>query len=457
MNGATITRRSHVLLACWDGEAPHAGDLTVDTVSRFFGIRVTACTADNIQPESESDHGDWLGRVVFWIPVLRGDTARPDHGRHPCYLHAVGDGILDAHATMPGGLRLRLTDLNEYNRELSRLAHDRRQVWSESLMRALPAEVAIPDRALLEAIDQEYVKADSLATRMQWQSNRLFNLFGIMTFTMGLAYLVYDQIFESRGLLIAYMLVLFASLLAYYLVKDKGWFGKHLCYRALAETLRVRFYLATAGLDHQVLSRNLMVVSGLHRFRGFSWIGFVLDLIGSEAGEAPRDQGPTPREHDARLEHFIEKVWIEAQYHYFVHKVNQMEKDSRRVGRLKNVMFVAAVIDISAMCVFGQALSHVDRFTGLPIKNLLTFLSGFIAVVLGVWELRQNKMAIRELLWQYRNQLGQFARARVQLQRTAAGPARDEVLVELANHSLMETYLWVIHRYHREHAPPSAK
>jgi hypothetical protein len=65
-------------------------------------------------------------------------------------------------------------------------------------------------------------------------------------------------------------------------------------------------------------------------------------------------------------------------------------------------------------------------------------------------------MALQELLWQYRNQLSQYQRARSQLQRTTSRVRRDEILKELGENSLMEIYLWAIHRYHREHAPPGA-
>jgi hypothetical protein len=77
-------------------------------------------------------------------------------------------------------------------------------------------------------------------------------------------------------------------------------------------------------------------------------------------------------------------------------------------------------------------------------------------VLLGVWELHQDKMATRELLWQYRNQLSHFTRARVQLARMTTRRCRRAVLAELGKDSLMESYLWAIHRYHREHEPPSA-
>jgi hypothetical protein len=104
---------------------------------------------------------------------------------------------------------------------------------------------------------------------------------------------------------------------------------------------------------------------------------------------------------------------------------------------------------------FGDVLHHLDARTGVPVRNVLTFCSGALAVVLGVWELHQNKMALQELLWQYRNQLSQFERARMQLRRTSSRSRRDDIIEELGKNSLMEIYLWAIHRYHREHAPPS--
>jgi hypothetical protein len=93
---------------------------------------------------------------------------------------------------------------------------------------------------------------------------------------------------------------------------------------------------------------------------------------------------------------------------------------------------------------------------GVPVRNILTFSMGALAVLLGVWELHQDKMATRELLWQYRNQLRHFARARVLLARIKTPRRRQAVLAELGKDSLMESYLWAIHRYHREHEPPAA-
>ena len=71
---------------------------------------------------------------------------------------------------------------------------------------------------------------------------------------------------------------------------------------------------------------------------------------------------------------------------------------------------------------------------------------GLLAVALASRKLHQNKMATRELLWQYRNELKHFRRARAQLARMPAAGHHLEILADLGKESLMESYLWTIHR-----------
>ena len=93
---------------------------------------------------------------------------------------------------------------------------------------------------------------------------------------------------------------------------------------------------------------------------------------------------------------------------------------------------------------------------GVSLKNFVTFLQGVFALLLGAWQLRDNNKASRELLLQYRNQGAHFARARQRLAGLTDLVERNRILLELGRDSLMESYMWTIHRYHREHEPPSA-
>lgn len=447
-----LIRRASLLLACWDGNSSKRPNDTADQVFRFLGVAGEQSDSGNrIEISTVIDDLEVTARLVSWVPVRRGDDGQSDGVGQACYLLFAGDNVLEVQQSMPSLLGRRLADLNEYNSEFDRVVADGGLVRSQSLLGSNAAMMGLDNASDLENIDRQFVKADSLAGYMQRRSDRLFNAFGITAFAMGLAYLIYDKISESKVLLLFYVLILFASLLGYYFVQTKRWFGKYLSYRALAETLRVRFYLAVAGVDRHMHSRELIELTGIHRFAGFGWIIIVLDGIESgAAGEADSSENHALR---ARL---VEYNWVEDQYRYFVRKVATMERHRFWVRRLKSGVFVAVLIELLAMFMFGGALNNIDARTGLPFKNVLSFCGGCLAVMLGVWELRQNKMAVQELLWQYRNQLLQFQRARKQLQRTTSRRRRDAIVEQLGQNSLMEIYLWAIHRYHREHAPPAA-
>jgi hypothetical protein len=158
---------------------------------------------------------------------------------------------------------------------------------------------------------------------------------------------------------------------------------------------------------------------------------------------------------DLRRTRCVEKHWIESQHSYFSRKVARLESSSHRLKILRNTLFVVILLVIMTLFLFGEKMGGDESHPGISMRNMLTFSMGFLAVLLGVWELHQDKMATRELLWQYRNQLVHFARAKLELLRFATPNRRHEVLVGLGKDSLMESYLWTIHRYHREHEPPT--
>ena len=137
-------------------------------------------------------------------------------------------------------------------------------------------------------------------------------------------------------------------------------------------------------------------------------------------------------------------------------KVATIERTGVRVRRLKRLLVCGMFVLIVAMFGFDDRMEHYNAAFGVSLKNLVTFALGFLALVLGVWQLHENKMASRELLWQYRSQRQHFGRARRQLARLTSPALRNEVLIDLARDSLMESYRWIMHRYHREHEPPTS-
>jgi len=447
----TLIRRSSLLLALWDGQSLPLPGGTADTVLRFLGIRTDAnMAADSIVLVDAAEDTDTSERLVYWIPAVRSSGTQASSEHQPCFLRCVGDNTLLMQRVMPESLAFQLNGLNRYNREYRELVASGGLATNDSLLSTLPPDAPLHDEMKLADIDAQYVKADSLAMHYQLRSDLLFRLFGVMTFTMGLAYLIYEKLTESKLLLIAYLFILLGSLGLYYILRGKHWFAKHLTYRALAETMRAKFYLRLAGVDHRVNATEVLGLSGIDRFHGFGWISFVLAGV-----EVPDVRAETIHDMDLRRTRCVEKYWIESQHSYFTRKVERLEISSHRLKLLRNTLFIVILLVIMALFLFGDEMVGDESHPGINIRNMLTFCMGFLAVLLGVWELHQDKMATRELLWQYRNQLIHFARARLELVRFLTPSRRHEVLVGLGKDSLMESYLWTIHRYHREHEPPT--
>lgn len=442
-----LIRKGNLMLALWDGKVAHRPGGTADTVLRYLRVR----TDENhharhveFAPGDPSANTD--APFLYWIPIAPSGTAGFLMQTEPCSLTGLGDTIQSCGAEPPAAVRSRLEDLNQYNKDFRRIASEVSD--ANSLANGIPADLTVADANRLRRIDAEYVKADALALYYQKRSDGLFGLFGAFAFMIGSLYLIYDKLGENLVFLEAYLSVLAISLVLYRTLYSKIWFVKHLRYRALAETMRVNFYLCLAGVGQRVDSAEILALSGIARFEGFGWIGYMLRNV--ESVQVRAAQAP-----DVRCSDYVREAWVENQCRYFKRKVRQLELKSRRVALGQSVTLAITILVLLARMLFASSMKDVYVMANVPLKNVLMLGVGVAALFLGAWKLHQSKMATRELIWQYKNQLTHFSQSSSELQRTAMPARRIEVLVELARRSVMECYIWTIHRYHREHAPPA--
>ena len=443
-----LLRRTSLMLALWDGRPSALPGGTADTVLRYLNLRngqvANEAPLTFIDASEDSEPSlSW----AYWIPARRREDVRLLETQPPCFLAGIGDSVLQRYATIPGPLLHQFAELNDYNCQFARLTKHELLGRRDSLLDALPPNMPVAERAVMSDIDVEYGKADALAVHYQRRSDRLFKFFSVATFSMAIAYLSYERIAETSLLLYAYLLVFVSGMGLHLALHGQRWFARHLIYRVIAETMRAKFFLRLAGADDLVKEQEVLALSGIDRFHGFDLVRCVVKSVEPLAVHPPE---PSDLETVA-----VERTWIQSQERYFVSKVARLERNSMRVARLKKVLFVVILAVVVALVTYGESMHHTQMGLGVNLKNLLTFSMGLVAVSFGVWELHQNKMATRELLWQYRNQLSHFSRARVQLSRSTSEIRRREILAELGKDSLMESYLWTIHRYHREHEPPA--
>jgi hypothetical protein len=444
-----LLRRTSLMLALWDGRPSQLPGGTADTLLRYLNLRngpavgETPLTFIDASEDLESP-SSW----VYWIPARRRDSAHSLETTTPCFISGLGDSVLQKYPAVPVALHHQLAELDDYNRQLGLLNKRGALARPDSLLDALPRDLPVPDRALMSDIDVEYGKADSLAVYYQRRSDRLFKFFSIATFSMVFAYICYERIVESSVLLYGYLFCMVSGIGVYLALQGQRWFARHLIYRVIAETMRAKFFLRLSGADDLVKEQEVLALSGIDRFHGFELVRCVVKSVEPLVIHPPEPSSP---------ETFaVERIWIQSQERYFISKVERLERKSARIARLKMLLFVVVLAVIVAFIVAGDSLHHIQVGFGIHLKNLLAFFMSLVGVLYAVWELHHNKMATRELLWQYRNQLSHFSRARVQLAHSTTPTRRREILAELGKDSLMESYLWTIHRYHREHEPPAS-
>jgi len=435
-----------ILLAMWDGEDRGLPGGTGDTVLRYLGL----VTKEGARPprqlplrEAEAKAADGE-RPVFWLRTRRNESEGMNAAAG--FLGIADDGeVVVSGQQLPQRLAEELDKLVDYARDAGSHVDAEQHPWGLVSDEALSLRPGAADS--LRAIDYEYRRADLLAVHHQQRSDRLFKAFSLMAAVMGFLFLVYAKIYPGKVFLAGYLVLFGGGFLLFSLAVREGWFTRHLMYRAVAESLRTRFYLTVAGVTPRGIEQHLMRLLGVRRIAGFSWIGHILRAC------TPFELGST---HDDRAAfEWVRKTWIEDQHKYFHRKAHALHHAHERLERFKAVILVTMAIAVASLMFFKGFYSEV-HIAGLPLKTYMVFLLGLVPFWLGVWEIYQAKMAIKELGWQYQNQLFHLERAAGALRHTVSHKRAIHILDDTAERLLADTYLWTVQRFHREHEPPAA-
>lgn len=213
--------------------------------------------------------------------------------------------------------------------------------------------------------------------------------------------------------------------------------------------MRVRFYLNLAGAHNRVDIQELLQTTGISNYQGFSWIRYVL-----------RSTRPVPSDLESGLaEARIEAArvsWIEDQANYFHRKTHGLHQHHHKLEKIKQWVVGGLVAAAIILVFFKKTLVGIDLGGHLTLKTMLIFFMGLLPFWLGIWEIYQNKMAVKELMWQYQTQWERFASVDKLLKQSCQVKFQLDSVARLGEISIIENCLWIIQRYHRDHEPPTA-
>lgn len=448
--GDYLQRRSNLMLGLWDAGFERLEGGTADVLLSYLYGREW--------PRNDTEIGSLKfveeapltpsANLVAWIEVGRQSGAGP-RPHSLSYLGVMPDArTVGRTEEMPSVLKQRLAALRAHFEEYDHLKESGQAKSTGALLDNLPEKPPASLHSIAARIDAEYQRADSLALQNQKRSDRIFKVFGLIAGAMGLFFLLYAKIAALQLFLIVYLLLFASGYLIFRLAKKTHWFSRHLVCRVIAETMRVHFYMVLAGVNDRINMHRLVSLTGVENFSGFSWLFDILRMV----QPLPTDGGVPNR----KTLSLVKEGWIDDQSAYFQSKIQSLSHSHHRLERFKNGLLALSIIGIAVLLLFKYPLTSVVFTGNLDLKTVMVFLIGLLPLWLGIWEAYQSKMAMRELLWQYRNQAEHFRRAVEQANGTISEEEFQRVIADLGERSLFETYLWTIHRYHREVEPPSA-
>jgi hypothetical protein len=422
---------------------------TLDVLTSFLEQRFDAEPSDEVpDPIRSSDEApDHAGPTAVWIQGARAgsDSTDAPSVQPAVYVGPSGiSGVWHGGHAIPPALTNMLEDLSRTTLESTRTDA---APAGYPLLRVGPGELGPIQRDALDDIHAAYLAADSLAMVNQTRSDWAFIGASLIAAGMGFAFLWFAKIDDHLGWLYAYLWLFAVGYVLFRMAHSRRWLHNHLSFRVLAETLRVRYFMALLGLDGAVDVRRVMAQTGVSSFPGFAWAREA-DRIG-----VPLAQGlPDSIESQGRV---VNVHWVDDQAAYFGRKVKELKIRHERLELVQRGLYVLSFLAVLGIIAFGADLKSVYVPGHVSLKTILIFLMGLLPLWLTLWELHQGRMATRELLWQFRNQATIFGRASAELKGLGHDDAKAQIYVDLAERSLFETYLWTIHRFHREFSPPS--
>jgi hypothetical protein len=444
--GLYLARSAHVLIALWDGGSERKPGGTLDVLSRYLDRSYDPDPNTGLPNSIDADDGsvEMPGPTAIWIDSARSDGV-PPKATKTTYVAASGlPGTWRTSDQMPASLCRMLDDLSAVA-AVSNSVRASRQNYP--LLDQIPTDIDPSRRIALQETHDAYSAADELALIHQSRSDSSFLWASLIAAAMGFAFLWFAKINDHIAWLYGYLALFLVGYALFRAAQSRRWLRHHLSLRVLAETLRVRFFTTLLGVAEQVDVRRLLALTGVSSFPGFGW-----------AVEADRIGVPTtqqlPTELAAQSE-LVRAAWVDDQARYFERKVERLHARHGRLEQIQRVLYVLSFATAIAIVVFGSELKTVYAPGHVSSKTILVFLMGLLPLWLTLWELHQGRMATRELLWQFRNQASLFRRASVELSNPNTDEAKQQIYIELAERSLFETYLWTIHRFHREFTPPS--
>jgi len=285
------------------------------------------------------------------------------------------------------------------------------------------------------SIHDLFLTADILA--QDYKSRFFMGLKLIYGFAIsaGISFIVYADLEAQITMIYPYLAFLTLSFSLAWLVARKGWHQRYIQYRALAEGLRIQFYLALAGIRifrpekflHNTYLRSQDMTLG--------WIRNILRTAGLKINFSGHETS------DAAINFVIEQ-WVgdakNGQAAYFKRKSLEVSKHLRLTRLVGKIAFLLGGLSALALVLIQLDINPLYR-------NLLIASMGLLPLIAFFFDAYAQKKADNELVSQYQNMNSIFSKASIKLKNAASKKERQHILYSLGIAALEENTEWLLH------------
>jgi hypothetical protein len=424
-----LSAHCHILIALWDGKTSGKLGGTAQVV-RFhhhdvmpgYSTRTVASQQMLIDDES-----DLIYHIVCSRDIEKGAPAKPFKPLD-CWWF-TNDRLEPRSRELPIQHELVFQRGSEFSEDATtfqgRIATESWPLMNEQSAADLPSG--------LSSINHLFCISDWLAIHYQKLTYATLRGTHLLAFLMGLMFILYSDL-RTQEIFMLLFLLFFAIAAALQKYAKKGaWHRKYLDYRALAEGLRVQFYLSAAGITSDNESKfthdNFLQTQDPE----LGWIRNVMRVAGTRC-DAEREVS------DAGLQ-FTLKEWVgdeqSGQLAYYRRKAEQWVQRNRNTERLSMLSLVTSIIVILLILVGGNRLAD----------GLVDPLFAFMGAMLLAYAVRQGyaqSTAEKELIKQYEFMLRVFENAKRRLDGADDDVERRQIIRALGGSCLDEHAEWIL-------------
>ncbi len=427
--GVFLSAHCHILLALWDGQTSGKLGGTAQVV-RFHhqdimpGYTTRTVASQQMLVDDESD------LICHIVCSREGPEGAPAAGFAPLEVWWFTNDLHEPRTReLPEQHLLIFRRSSEFSEDATRFRADieagRQPLLPTEATRDLPPGLA--------SIDHLFCIADWLAIHYQGLTLRTLKCTHILAFLMGLMFILFSDLRTREVFMFVFLVLFLVAATIQKLAVKRAWHRKYLDYRALAEGLRVQFYLAAAGVTSDNESKfthdNFLQTQDPE----LGWIRNVMRVAGTRVDAEPAVTA-------SGLE-FTIREWIggasSGQLGYYKRKALQWLHRNRNTERMSTLSLAISVVVVLVILIAGNTL-------GEQVVDPLFILMGAILLAYAVRQGYAQSIAEKELIKQYEFMLRVFENASRRLNGADDDRERRQVIRALGGSCLDEHAEWIL-------------